>query len=456
MSLSDRARKRTRTHNTSSLSSKAIQIDENTQLYHQGKPQELLKNAIEGKRYDCPISSQQHSDNGGLDYSHGVRLRGGDIGVACSGSCSCTYIPKHEFTQEEKKEYAKRNTSQSNIKHTEQSVKDIKPREGFFMTPTEYKKIEDQEYIIDRFLPKGGLFMLVGESGHGKSWLAYMLVNRAVSSNESMSAIFIDIDSGAVYNKQRVQILWKRYGTERFKYASQHTIDGAEAIGYLSSLSKVDLKNQIIVLDSLSSFILKGSFSKDDDVRPFMKLCEELRNRGATVILLHHTKKGKDEDTGERVYAGSLLIKKTMDAMYVVEKSDKVITCHLAKSRGDYISRTFEIENFQGMIANDVDYISPEQEKEAKKERAMEYEKQKVIEILSNSKDQPLKSELKTLIMTKISRTDRAANTIIKRLLEDKTIREIFGIRNEKKIALAYSAESSKIQKKEDDNGTPF
>lgn len=325
------------------------------------------------------------------------------------------------------------------------------------MADNDYQKIADQKYYVPQFLPNCGLFMLAGDSGEGKSWIAFMLARRVLEESKSTKVLFFDLDSGATYTKKKVHILWELFGRDRFSFISQVKGDAETLNPKLEIAATMDLTDTVVVLDSLSSFTA-GNINESAKIKPFLTVCEKMRNAGATVILIHHTKKQKDDD-GVSVYAGSFAIKGAMDALYMVMKDKNKITCHLEKSRGDYVARTFEIKDFEGMTADDIDYLSPEEEKEQATKRRHEWEEDNVTSIvgIAEGKNEPLlKTELRDKIMDKMQRSRAEATKIIARLQKEKAIyEESSGMKNEKFMRLGYKSETAP-KKIIEDNGTAY
>jgi len=312
------------------------------------------------------------------------------------------------------------------------------------MNTDDYQRINDQEYYIDQFLPKGGLFMLVSDSGKGKSWLSFMMCKRVLDQHKTTEIIFADIDSGAVYTKSRVQHLWSLYGQSRFNYISQVKVTAEDLMPVFKDMAKQDLRDKIIVIDSLVG-MTGGDVNNSEKVKPYLTVFEGLRNAGATVILIHHVKKGVD-DEGKPIYAGSYTIKGAMDALYAVTKDDKVIECHLEKSRGDYVSRTFKITDFQKMTADDIDYETVE-EKKAKQVKAIEAkqdtELEKIMllhEDLQDESYQGIKTkDLEELLKEKLGITQKFIRAVIRRNKNHHIIEEVKGEKNTKLLRLSKS-----------------
>ncbi len=308
---------------------------------------------------------------------------------------------------------------------------------GLGMLRSDYKKIANQKYFIKQFLPMGGLFMFAGDSGSGKSWLAFMVTKRVLESHKDASCIFVDLDSGATYTKKRVYSIWDEFGEDRFTYVSQTKTDSREVVEHLKNIQNSDLTNTIIVIDSLVG-ITDGNINESNVIKPILTLFEGLRNAGATVILIHHTKKAADKDSIP-IYAGSFTIKAAMDALYMVSKVNTTITCHLSKARGDYVGRTFDITNFEGMEANNVNYISPEQDHENRIKKSTEYENRAIRDIVQTSSSDLTKTGLKDKLIKEEKYTTRRASKAVDRAIKDGIVNEKVTKKNKRKIVIDKS-----------------
>lgn len=244
-----------------------------------------------------------------------------------------------------------------------------------YMTDEDYKKIEDQKYLIEGFVPEQGFGMLVGRESSGKSWVTFYLSNLILDKYPEQQVLFFDIDSGAVYTKPRVQHLRGKYG-DRFLYYSQHKgVTSYDLKEQLKEACEHDLTNKLFVIDSLFG-LTDGKVNDAKDIKPVLNIMEGLRNAGATVILIHHDKK----DGG---YNGSAAIGGALDFMYGVVMDEKIVTLDLKKDRGVFTSHTVKVSDYNRCEGEEIAYISGDKikEKDAQKEKA-ETQREKDQEII--------------------------------------------------------------------------
>lgn len=220
------------------------------------------------------------------------------------------------------------------------------------MQDKDYKKIEDQRYLLPGFIPDGGFGVFAGKESSGKSWVSFHISGKILKKHEKKKVMFFDIDSGAIYTKKRVTHLMAKFG-DRFKYYSQHKgVNSDNLTTQLDKASTFDLTDYIIIVDSLVG-MTGGKINGADDVKPVLNIMESLRNAGATVVLIHHLNK-----TGD--YAGSFAIAGSVDFMYGVTKDNEIITLDLKKDRGVYESHTIKIKQYNKAEGENIPYISAE------------------------------------------------------------------------------------------------
>ena len=78
-----------------------------------------------------------------------------------------------------------------------------------------------------------------------------------------------------------------------------------------------ELKNKLIVIDSIRNFI-KGSLSKDENITKFMADLQGLRDKGATVIFLHHQPK-QGLDKNDENYKGATAFMDSVDEAFYLQ-----------------------------------------------------------------------------------------------------------------------------------------
>ncbi|MBT9165309.1 MAG: Regulatory protein RepA [candidate division WS2 bacterium] len=179
------------------------------------------------------------------------------------------------------------------------------------------------EWLVDRLIPKQSITLLHGKGGIGKTWLALTLAN-AISKGipfmgletQKIPVVFMDFENSFPVLVERVK-----------------KIEASEVLFWHNSNEvrppKLDRKEWeqykrlpvgLLIFDTFrSSQLLDENDSKD--MALIMSRLKELRDKGFTIILLHHTPKGN-----ERTYRGSGSI---------FDLSDHVLSLHKVR-KGNY------------------------------------------------------------------------------------------------------------------------
>jgi hypothetical protein len=186
--------------------------------------------------------------------------------------------------------------------------------------PSIWSLEQNIEWLIDGIIPLGSITLLSGESGGGKTWLAYAIAG-TVARGESFASLkvqqrpvlYLDGENPLCLAKQRL-----------FDLGIPETPDLRVWGGWLGDpppgphnpiiMEYSRQHRPLLIWDSLIDFH-DGDEQSASDTRAFMKHFRALANLGATVLVLHHT--GKTATSQD--YRGSSDIKAAVDMAYCVE-----------------------------------------------------------------------------------------------------------------------------------------
>lgn len=171
----------------------------------------------------------------------------------------------------------------------------------------------DKQVILDPFLKKPELTLLYAERGLGKTWLclnlAYSLATGTAFGNftpqEKQKVFYIDGEIGKGTLSKRLSGIFNRYAkTPEDGYLQFLTQE--ETGGMMWNLSTVEGKTKIwslikdmdvIIIDNLMTCTMRQD-QFDNPIRIWERMqtwLVNLRTRGKTVILIHHTNKMGDQ-----------------------------------------------------------------------------------------------------------------------------------------------------------------
>ncbi|MEW6714944.1 MAG: AAA family ATPase [Nitrospirota bacterium] len=176
------------------------------------------------------------------------------------------------------------------------------------------------EWAIDKLLPKQSITLLHGKGGIGKTWLCLIMADFISKGNQFMNLItqkmpvvFIDFENSLPVLVDRV----KKIGIEDVLFWHN-----SNEILRPSKLDKPEweyyksLPTGLLIFDTLRAS--QGQDENDSQKMAFiMTRLKELRDKGFTILLLHHTPKGND-----RTYKGSTAI---------LDLADQVLSLHKVK-----------------------------------------------------------------------------------------------------------------------------
>lgn len=179
-------------------------------------------------------------------------------------------------------------------------------------------------FLVDRLIPESSITLFYAKGGSGKSTLATQIAASVKTGIPFLGlttlqrpVIVVDFENPRAVLKKRIQ-----------------TVEGADQVHYwigsdlpqLNTAEWVELKslvvalcNPLVIIDTLSSSCSSLDIANNKDLAPVMARIIELRNMGATIVLLHHTPK-----SDETKYIGASCIYNQCDhilAMYPVRQA---------------------------------------------------------------------------------------------------------------------------------------
>jgi RecA-family ATPase len=179
-------------------------------------------------------------------------------------------------------------------------------------TLNEHDFNDQTEYVIDGFLAKNMITMIYADGGNGKSWLGLGLAGYCAALN--MPVIYLDFDNPLTVLRDRGvnQKLVARYPNLQYIQRSKWQGSAFDMLECLSIRATGGAyKGAVVVIDSLRNF---ADIENNAKIMVVMDMLMNIREAGATIIVLHHSNKdGKN-------YQGSNNIRNSVDNMFRLEK----------------------------------------------------------------------------------------------------------------------------------------
>lgn len=189
-------------------------------------------------------------------------------------------------------------------------------------------KLPPLRWLIEHEIPEGGLTVVFGESGVGKSFL---VLDYALRIAQEHPVVYIPTESESGYRK-RVQAWCKHHGKGRGNLnflLGSFTLLEREILGLLiADLQPISPK--LIVVDTLAMAMAGGDENSQRDMGILLRSCRALTyNLSASVLLVHHLGK-----TGVRE-RGSSALRGNADTMIQVNPADDVISVECSKTKDE-------------------------------------------------------------------------------------------------------------------------
>jgi hypothetical protein len=246
----------------------------------------------------------------------------------------------------------------SGKKEPERAVTDWRMR---YMTAEAFANTTPPEFLIDGFLVKGSITMLAGPVAQRKSIVALNIAHALCTGDPLFGyfhvsecperVVYLCPEMGAHSFVKRVkQIGLSQYvGTTLF---CQTMSDESTGLGELDG----ELPGAVVIVDTITRFV-EGNENDSADMRLFAQKAFRLCRAGATVILLHHSKKGSlgTLDDGLR---GSSELAAFVDSCWVTELEDVKRPYESLSKMRNVKQRDFESDPFQLKPAKDSYYLT--------------------------------------------------------------------------------------------------
>jgi archaellum biogenesis ATPase FlaH len=176
----------------------------------------------------------------------------------------------------------------------------------------------ETEWLLDKLIPEGAITLLFGRGGIGKTSLALQIVYAIAQGQEfaglktkQVFVTFIDFENPLSVLKERITCLGKTESVLLWHgicEPSPAKLDkGEEWKRFL------DLPKGLLVFDTLRASFL-GDENDSQDVAIVISRLKELRDKGYSILLLHHTPKSSDS-----IYKGSTAILDLVDHALCLE-----------------------------------------------------------------------------------------------------------------------------------------
>lgn len=173
------------------------------------------------------------------------------------------------------------------------------------------------EFLIDGFLASELITMIYATGGSGKTFLSLSIAKELCKLNKKLYYLDFDNPVSVLKDRHVDELLINKFSN--LKYIQRSSLQ-MQADDLIFELERSAIKNAysdcIFILDSLVNFC---DLFNDNRLMRLFDALKNMREAGATIIVLHHSNKdGKN-------YQGSTCIKNAIDCMYKLNQKPSVV-----------------------------------------------------------------------------------------------------------------------------------
>lgn len=180
------------------------------------------------------------------------------------------------------------------------------------------------EWLIPNFISKRSLNMVYAGAGSGKSMFALYLCDYLIKHcNDKIDDIlYFDADNAEdiLAARNANEVMDRSNG--KLKYIMANTLARFKIFAKLNRRSKPnDFKDKVIIIDSVRNF-MNFNLSKDIQVTKFLADLQGIRDKGATIIFLHHQPK-QGHNKNDEAYKGATAFMDSVDEAYYLQNESE-------------------------------------------------------------------------------------------------------------------------------------
>jgi archaellum biogenesis ATPase FlaH len=182
---------------------------------------------------------------------------------------------------------------------------------------------DTEQYIVDKLVPKGSITMLFGEEKSGKSLLATYILKCVANgvkvfgryAVEKTPVLYLDLENSS-HDIGGMSSHFRNIGPELIRYKMRTT--GCPELDDPGLIEFCKKNRPLIVIDSLTKFSRSADPFNPKEMSAVFDKMLDLCAAGATIILIHHSKKGEEEK-----YANSHQIGAAVCRAFAIKSHDR-------------------------------------------------------------------------------------------------------------------------------------
>ena len=264
-----------------------------------------------------------------------------------------------------------RYASEAPISPLARPPKPVGTMQDFMLSKEEVEKIQRTKWVIEDIAPQSHVVVIVGAPGAGKTTIMFHLCC-LISDEYVVNYIHADTNPGDA--KDYYERAWK-HGVN---YATPDMVVGKsmeDVMNFLRAKANgaEELYDQVFVIDTLKK---TANMIDKDNLKKATQVFRKLSSRGATLLLLGHTNKHKNNE-GDFVFEGTQDLRADVDEMiFLIPHKEPdgslLVSTKVDKQRSEMKERSFRIHEDRTVeVLEEWTNVSRlvEQEKQRKKDK---------------------------------------------------------------------------------------
>jgi hypothetical protein len=233
------------------------------------------------------------------------------------------------------------------------------------LTNADVIKMEDAKFLVPNMIVQGHVAAFIAEANGGKTTIFVYLCEQL--ARNGMDILYINVD-GSPSDLKRHHAHSINHGYKVIAPDAKAGKSTEDVIAILRAINEgeANCKGLVIIVDTLKKFV---NLIQKNEAKKFYQLLRGITVKGATICLLGHSNKYKDEN-GKQIFEGTADLRNDVDELIyldaVKDENALIVTTRPDKVRAEFSSKTFSISLPDRVVTelDEVIKIRPKEDRE--------------------------------------------------------------------------------------------
>jgi len=199
-------------------------------------------------------------------------------------------------------------------------------RNWTILPASELKNLPPVEWLIEGIIPLGGLVVIFGRSGSGKSFVS---LDFGLQLAQEHNVVYIAAEGEWGYAQRIAAWCNHHHQNEGHLYMCLGAVNMRDQRDYQDFMSQIEvLDPELVIVDTLAMSMAGGDENSAKDMTQVILACKSMQSRfNTSVMIVHHVNKGGVAERGSNALRGA------SDIMIRVESENDLITLASSKTK---------------------------------------------------------------------------------------------------------------------------